>query len=270
MLAAHLAHRMEQHLLHPKKTEGGYGPGSWVDTSFTPVPEECERLLVLLALETPGFTKDPRLLEKVKFEGDDLPNIPGPIKAQALTSVLQGMLGIIGHEILDIRGIPTDHKTIINTNMGGLFPGNPALITVDGVDGLKVLQLPTIPHLKTPPGLGRDADFDHYMLGNMLKLRSQAIYPTATKDVWIQLHGSTKPYDALRVLGLDPDQYDDISRDDAYELIKSHTMKYQAKDLELMNIERSQKSLFPSMREVILTTFIRCAFFDSLFAKGME
>lgn len=211
MLAKHLAHKMEHHLLHPKKVEGGYGPGSWVDTSFTPVPIECERLLVLMALETPGFTKDPHLLEKVKFEGDDLPNIPGPIKAQALTSVFHAMLGIIGHEILDIRGIATDHKTTINTNMGGLFPGNPALITIDGVDGPAVLELPTIPHLQTPKGLDRDTDFDHYIFGNMLKLRSQAIYPTATKDMWIQIHGSTKPYDALKVLELDPDQYDGIS-----------------------------------------------------------
>ncbi len=98
MLANHLAHRMEQHLLHPAKKEGGYGPGTWVDTSFTPLPQECERLLILMALASPGFTADTRLIEGVKFEGDDLPNIPGPLKAQAFTAVLHAMLGIIGHE----------------------------------------------------------------------------------------------------------------------------------------------------------------------------
>ncbi len=125
--------------------------------------------------------------------------------------------------------------------MGGLFPGNPALVTVDGVDGPPIMRLPTVPHLKTPPGLeGKDADYDHYIAGNKLKLRSQAIYPTATKDVWIQLHGSTKPYDALRAIGLNADMDDSLSGDAAYELIKSHTMKYQAKELELINIEQSR------------------------------
>jgi hypothetical protein len=227
-------------MLHPKKTPGGYGPGSWVDTDFTPVPKECERLLALMALETPGFTKDYRSLERTTFIGDDLPNIPGPIKAQAFTSVLHAMAGIIGHEILELKGIATDWKTEVNTNMGGLFPANPALITVDGIDGPAVLQLPTIPHLRPPPGLSKDADYDHYMLGNSLKLRSQAIYPTATKDVWIQLHGSTDPYALLRAINIDADMDAKMSKDDAYEYIKEHTMKYQARELELIFIEHSE------------------------------
>jgi hypothetical protein len=163
----------------------------------------------------------------------------------------------------------SDHKTTVNSNMGGLFPGNPALVTIDGVDGPAVLKLPTIPHLQTPPGLGKDTDFDHYIFGNMLKLRSQAIYPTATKDVWIQIHGSTKPYDALRVLGLDPDQYDKISGDDAYELIKSHTMKFQARELELMNIEQSQRHQSQSAGMAMLTA-LRCSIVDSVLSSRME
>lgn len=47
-----------------------YGPGTYVDTSFTPVPEECKRLLKVFAAKTPGFTQDQALLEGVRFEGD--------------------------------------------------------------------------------------------------------------------------------------------------------------------------------------------------------
>ncbi|KAK3634423.1 hypothetical protein LTR56_015302 [Elasticomyces elasticus] len=242
MLTSTLTKHVEKHVLHLEKTEGGYGPGSWVDTDFIPVPKECERLLALMALETPGFTKDYRLLQSVTFEGDDLPNIPGPIKAQAFTSVLHAMAGIIGHEILAIKGLSTDQKTTINTDMGGLFPANPALVTVDGVNGPAVLQLPTVPHLRPPPGLGKDADYDHFLLGNALKLRSQAIYPTATKDTWFQLHGSTDPYAALQAMNIDADMDAHMSKDAAYDFIKAHTLKYQARELELIFIEQNVPS----------------------------
>lgn len=255
MLAHSLSQRFSEHHLHPKKEEGGYGPGTYTDTSFTPVPKECERILALLAQQTPGFTKDYRLLENVTFEGDDLPCIPGPIKAQAVTAALHAMSGIIGHEILDIRRTPTDHKTKINSNMGGLFPGNPALVTIDGQDGPDVLKLPTIPHLRPPPNAKAvDADFDHYIMGNTLKMRSQAIYPTATKNVWIQVHGSMNPYAALMTLGLsrefiDADNDKRLTADEAYDVIKSITTKHAAKELELTFIENSQylSTICPSL-----------------------
>lgn len=227
-------------------TEGGYGPGSFVDTSFTPVPKECERILELLAHQTPGF--DRTLLETVSFKGDDLPCIPGPLKSQAITAALHAMVGIVGHEILDIKRVKTDRKVFINTNMGGLFPGTPALIDVDGVDGLAVLKLPTIPHLRPPPEAHSvDADFDHFLMGNNLKLRSQGIYPTATPNVWMQVHGSTNPYAALATLGMnkeyiDADNEKRIGKDEAYEAIKALTTKYRAKELELMFIEQSESS----------------------------
>lgn len=229
------------------RTEGGYGPGSWVDTSFTPVPQECKRLLVMLARGTPGFTDDERLTDGVTFQGDDLPIIPGPLKSQALTSVIHAMAGIVGHEILEIRGIPTDMKTLINTAMGGLYPATPSLITVDGLEGPAVLELPTVPHLKPPPSVARDVDYDHFMVGNGLKLRSQSIYPTATKDVWYQLHGSTNPYAALKAIGIDKELVDadastKLNNDEAYEFIKERTLKLHAKEIELIMIEQSRSS----------------------------
>ena len=213
----------------------------------------------MLAADTPGFTDNQQLIEDVTFDGDDLPNLPGPLKSQALTSVMHAMAGIVGHEILQIRGIPTDGKTFIHTNMGGLYPGSPCLISVDGLDGPAVLELPTVPHLRVPPSVARDMDYDHFMVGNSMKLRSSAIYPTATKNVWYQLHGSTNPYAALKAVGLDrtfvdSDANKDLSHDEAYDLIKAETMKYQAKELELMMIEQSELSLAEQFRRWIAET----------------
>lgn len=231
------------------RTEGVYGPGSWTDTEFTPVPKECARLLALMARQTPGFTHDQRYLDKVHFEGDELSNLPGPLKSQCLTTVMHAMAGIIGHEIMEIRGDQTDGKTYINTNMGGLYPGSPALIEIDGVDGPPVLQLPTVPHLRPPPSISDEMDYDQYMVGASLRLRSQAIYPTATPNVWFQLHGSTKPQEALSALGISKDvvaqdESEHWSHDKAYEYIKERTLKYQAKELELMMIEQSEPCKF--------------------------
>lgn len=121
------------------RTEGVYGPGSYTDTSFVPVPLECKRLLKLLASKTPGFTKDERLLDTVIFEGDDLPAIPGPIKSEAMTAVLHAMVGIVGQEILEMRGITTSPITV-NTNQASMYCATPALVTIDGVDGPEVLK----------------------------------------------------------------------------------------------------------------------------------
>jgi hypothetical protein len=67
-------------------TEGTYGPGSYTDTEFIPLSKDCPRLLQHLANITPGFSKDEKVLGDVEFVGNDLPILPGPIKAQALVS----------------------------------------------------------------------------------------------------------------------------------------------------------------------------------------
>ena len=66
--------------------EGIYGPGSYTDTEFIPLSKDCPRLLHHLASITPGFSNDPKVLQDVVFVGNDLPILPGPIKAQALVS----------------------------------------------------------------------------------------------------------------------------------------------------------------------------------------
>ena len=123
-----------------KTTEGAYGPGSFVDESYTPVTEECQRLLKYLAEETPGFTKEPSFFERVQFEGAEIPCIPGPIKSEAITAVLHAMAGIVGLEILETKGIKSDSKITIYTDQASLYCNTPGLVTIDGLDGPEVLR----------------------------------------------------------------------------------------------------------------------------------
>lgn len=207
------------------RVEGVYGPGSFTDTAFTSVPVESKRLLVELAKKTPGFTTDQSLIDGVKFVGDELPCIPGPIKSQAFVAALHGLAGIVGHEILQLRGFKTSGETTVNTDAAGMFPATPALVHIDGSDGPQILKNPAV------------KAFDHGALGTPVKLRSQAIYPTATPGVWFQLHGSLGPEPILRSIGVDPNA-NFASGDEAYEHIKKVTQTYTASDLEQLMLSR--------------------------------
>lgn len=63
-----------------------YGPGTFTDTDFIPVPTDARRILEHLANVTPGFLPGAQAIKEVDFQGDDLPMLPGPIKAQVLVS----------------------------------------------------------------------------------------------------------------------------------------------------------------------------------------
>jgi hypothetical protein len=80
------AHRLHSKMAAPKHetTKYDYGPGTFVETVFHTVPNESRRLLRLLAPQTPDFTRDEAALSEVKFSGDDLSIIPGPLKSQAI------------------------------------------------------------------------------------------------------------------------------------------------------------------------------------------
>ncbi|GLA28357.1 hypothetical protein AnigIFM63326_005931 [Aspergillus niger] len=204
-----------------------YGPGTYVDTSFTPVPEECKRLLCVFAARTPGFTQDPALLDGVIFEGDDLPCIPGPIKAQAVTAVLHAMVGIVGLEMLQLRGDDTSLVTHVNTNHAGLYPATPALVTVDGQTGPSVIALPSVPQW----------DKDRQS-GSPMVYRATAIYPTADEGIWFQLHGSLDPWTMLRTIGITRDVEVTIhSNDDAYKYIGERVRTHRARELEQLMLE---------------------------------
>ena len=45
------------------------------------------------------------------------------------------------------------------------------------------------------------------VMDSSLKIRSEAIYPTATPDMLYQLYGSTNPTPILRALGIESDDH---------------------------------------------------------------
>ncbi|EXK83562.1 hypothetical protein FOQG_12258 [Fusarium oxysporum f. sp. raphani 54005] len=205
-----------------------YGAGTTVDTEFLPLPAECQRLLRLFAARTPGFTKDESLLSRVNFHGDDLPCIPGPIKSQAVTAVLHAMVGIVGLEILHLRGITTRNQTDIDVNHAGLYPATAALVNVDGVTGPEVIKLPTVPQ------------WDKDRASNSpLVYRATAIYETADKGVWFQLHGSLDSWKMLALIGISKDLDTEIRTNDAaYELIQERVRTYRAREIEQLMVEK--------------------------------
>jgi hypothetical protein len=205
-------------------TEEIYGPGTFTDTKFIPLPEDCSRILKYFASVTPGFTTDDAVLSSVKFEGGDLPLLPGPIKSQAVTAVLFAMAGIVGQEILALRGKNIGGQISINTDHAGLFLNTPCLFDVDGKDILHLMQSGEIMKMV------EDFDIGAVELG--LHMRSQAIYPTKTPNVWYQTHGSTDPDKVLAALDIDISNKT-TSGDEAYEIIKAAVMKYEADALEM-------------------------------------
>jgi hypothetical protein len=212
-------------------TEGSretYGAGTTVDQKFIPLPAECERILRIFAARTPGFTNDEALLSGVNFHGDALPCIPGPIKSQALTAVLHAMVGIVGLEILHLRGITASTKTSIDVNHAGLYPATAALVNIDGVTGPEVIKLPTVPQ------------WDKDRASNSpLVYRATAIYETADKSTWFQLHGSLDSWKMLAVIGISKDLDSEIRTNDAaYELIQERVRTYRAREIEQLMVEK--------------------------------
>ncbi|KAF5608292.1 transferase family III [Fusarium subglutinans] len=211
-----------------KTSNETYGAGTTVDAEFSPLPAECERILRIFAARTPGFTKDEALLSGVNFHGDDLPCIPGPIKSQAVTAVLHAMVGIVGLEILHLRGITTSNQIDIDVNHAGLYPATAALVSIDGVTGPEVIKLPTVPQ------------WDKDRASNSpLVYRATAIYETADSGVWFQLHGSLDSWKMLALLGISKDLDSEIrSNDAAYELIQERVRTYRAREIEQLVVEK--------------------------------
>ncbi|KEQ68207.1 CoA-transferase family III [Aureobasidium namibiae CBS 147.97] len=209
-------------------TEGGWGPGSYVDTAFHSVPDESARIMRLLASQAPGVGLDESALSQVEFSGADISLIPGPLKSQAVSAALQGLIGIVGKEILALKGIDTG-KVHVDTDKAGLYPATVALASVDGKDMGKLSADGTI------SSVGVDVDKGCLTKTNM-HYRSWAIYPTKDKGVWYQLMGNLDPAGFLKAYGLDPN-YPSKDRNDAYEVIKAEISKYSAGDLELKNME---------------------------------
>lgn len=219
---------------HPHKTKPStdiYGPGTFMDTDFTPVPQDAARIFEYIAKNTPAFTQDKELWDTVRFEGSSLPIIPGPIKAPPIAAAIHAMCGVVAHEIVEDRDGTSarTQQVTVNTDHAGIWLGTIFAASVEGKDlsGLiRSRQLPTL----------FQQDFERGCMSTPIKQRSTAIYKTKTPGVWYQLHGSLDPIPVLRSMGIDP-SYPAKTLDEAYDYISQHVEQWTADELEMHNVK---------------------------------
>ncbi|KAE8366259.1 alpha methylacyl-CoA racemase [Aspergillus caelatus] len=208
-----------------------YGPGTFVDKEFLPVPDDARRVLKILAKTTPGFTKDPRVWESVTFEGHAEPIIPGPLKAPVVAAALHAMCGIVGNELLAERNGQAGHdqSVTINTDHAAIWLGSILTARINGSDVSELASM----------GKGASLfkrDFEKGVFDNPLRLRTTAIYPTKTTGVWYQLHGSLNADPVLRAIGVDPATQCETPAE-AYQTIREQTQKFTADELEMIMVK---------------------------------
>lgn len=205
-----------------------YGPGTFTDKKFTPVPEDTQRIFRLIASQTPGFTQDDALLSKVQFTGEDYPVIPGPIKAVSVAAALHAMTGVLADEILALRGVKNDERKItVNTTHVALWFGCVATVYLDGVDALSLSKAGELKKLVP--------DWERGWTDTPLKYRTTALYPTSDPGVWYSLHGSLDAEPVLRSIGVDP-AAPIRTNEDAARHIAEHTSRLSPEKLEMTNL----------------------------------
>lgn len=210
------------------RTTDVYGPGTYTDTTFTPVPEDTARIFRLLASQTPTFTKDEALLSKVKFTGEEFPVIPGPIKATSVAAALHAMCGLVADEILTIRGAEDKNRKIsVNTTHAAIWFGAVAAAYVGGEDAITLASKGELK--KVIP------DWERGWVDTPLKYRATGLYPTKDPETWYSLHGSMDAVPVLRSIGLDPETKV-ASNEEAAALIAKHTQNFLPAQLEMNNL----------------------------------
>ena len=210
------------------RTPDVYGPGTYTDTTFTPVPEDTARIFRLIAKQTPGFTQDEAVLSKVKFTGEDYPVIPGPIKATSVAAALHAMCGVIADEILTLRGAKDDNRQItVNTTHAAIWFGCVATAYLNGEDVLSMASQKKLG--------GILPDWEQGWTDTPLKYRATALYPTKDPQTWYSFHGSMDAKPVLESIGIDADA-NVSTNEEAAKLIAKHTSKYSPEELEMNNL----------------------------------
>ncbi|GJC80606.1 hypothetical protein ColLi_03444 [Colletotrichum liriopes] len=205
-----------------------YGPGTFTDKTFTPVPEDTQRIFRLITSQTPGFTQDERLLSKVRFTGESYPVIPGPIKAVSVAAALHAMTGVLADEILTIRGANNDERQItVNTTHAAVWFGCIATAFLDGVDVVSMVKEGRLKSLLP--------DWEQGWTDTALKYRATGLYPTNDPEVWYSLHGSMNADPVLRSIGVNPST-PIKSNDEAAVHIAQHTAKLSPEKMEMTNL----------------------------------
>jgi hypothetical protein len=205
-----------------------YGPGTYTDKTFVPVPKDTARIFRQIASQTPGFTRDESVLSRVKFEGEEYPVIPGPIKATSVAAALHAMCGVVADEILTLRGRKDDKRQItVNTTHAAMWFGCIAAAFLNGEDVLSLAAQKKL--YQSMP------DWEQGWTDTPLKYRTTALYPTKNPETWYSLHGSMNARPVLESIGINPDAKVS-SNEEAAQLIAEHTKKYSASELEMNNL----------------------------------
>ncbi|VTO88680.1 unnamed protein product [Fusarium graminearum] len=205
-----------------------YGPGTWIDSEALPVPDDARRLLKILADATPGFTKDPSVLDSMIFTGSAQTITPGPLKSSVIAAALHAMGGIVANELLELRdGQNSNRNVLVDTDQAAFWLGT---VGLSKHNGRTVRELAKNGKLASifPKDLERD------IFGTPLKLRATANYETKDDSVWFQLHGSLGAEPVLKTIGLDPTMQC-ASNDEAYKVIAENVRKFGAHELEMMH-----------------------------------
>jgi hypothetical protein len=208
-----------------------YGPGTFVDKNFLAVPSDARRVFEILANTTPGFTKNHRVWDSVKFEGHNEPMIPGPLKAPVIAAALHAMCGVVGNELLAERdGQATyDRSVTINTDQAAIWLGSVLTVELNGSDVSELFNMGKSSSIF-------DRDFEKGVFDSPLRLRTTAIYPTKTPGVWYQLHGSLHADPVLRAIGVDPATKCE-SPAEAYSIIREQIQNFTADELEMIMVK---------------------------------
>ncbi|GKU11843.1 unnamed protein product [Fusarium langsethiae] len=110
-----------------------YGQGSWIDSKAPPVPDDARQLLKKLAEATPGFTKDPAVLDSVSFTGSSDTVVPGPLKSAVIAGALHAMSGIVANELLELRDGQSSSRTVsIDTDHAAFWLGSVGMTKRNG------------------------------------------------------------------------------------------------------------------------------------------
>ncbi|KAJ4265316.1 hypothetical protein NW762_004601 [Fusarium torreyae] len=216
----------------PHETISGtdiYGPGTFIDKDFIPVPADAKRVFELLASRTPGFTQDLNIWNTVSFNGGSTPIIPGPIKSPVISAALHAMCGVVANELLELRdGKPPQDKSVkVDTDHAGIWLGSTFTTYVNDQDVSTLLRSNKLASLF-------DRDFEQGF-GKGLAARATAIYQTKDPKVWYQLHGSLDANKALESMGIPTDVKFDTMRE-YYEYIQSFVKEWSPDELEMHNV----------------------------------
>ncbi|CAG9988174.1 unnamed protein product [Clonostachys byssicola] len=206
-----------------------YGPGTWIDSEALPVPNDARRLFKVLAEVTPGFTKDPVVLNTVAFTGSPETIVPGPLKSAVISGALHAMSGIVSNELLELRDGQTSSRTAsVDTDHASFWLGSVGMSRRSGQTVREIAK-----EGKLAAIFPKDLEGD--IFGTPLRLRATANYETKDDGVWFQLHGSLGADTVLQTIGIDASQ-ECGSNDEAYQLIAEHVRKFGAHELEMMHL----------------------------------